>query len=624
MIIDTPKTTISQNIQVTSTPFTIELNAITFEILSRDLYKNPIKAIIRELCCNAIDSHNRANNPQPFDIHLPTKAEPYLTIQDYGTGLSREAMETLYSSYFTSDKRGTNDEIGGKGLGSKTPLAYTDTFSVISYHNGQQHTYAIHKNEHGLPTLTHILSNPIQEPNGLCITIGIKQDDIEKFNTEAKQILPWMPYRLTNLLHTFEIPTPTTLFEQENFRLVKKNTNLISSTSSHVLMGNVLYPIDLSQVTFEYAFRSFFANINLIITANIGDLDVTAGRDELLYSKKTTDNLTQQLLLAEDWIQSVIQTHIQNRPTLFSAHRELHRLANNLCGYPGNLNYIKPKYFDEKTHHTLSTSTTPKTPIKGTIYKIAPTRRNAKTIPLTTTLESDRDTQLCHSTNPVTKKAILEADLANGAYLLVSTNQKEIDDFYALLPEQPVNDVTWMFPPKEKTPRKKATGPKITHRILDPYNGEIEKDGPPPDDALILKKENNKYILEKNAYRNTNNWKDLILYLTEILPTSFTIVVVSKSTPKRSYPKLGFQLTEVLRNILIEKYKNITRETALTQLAIARLRKFIPHSLPCNPTIEQDLYFLYRWKLIDFDITLISLYEIENKLTQLANTIQVL
>jgi len=64
--------------------FRIRNSAKAFNILSSGLYANKIKAIIRELSCNAIDSHTAAGTTQPFEVHLPTTLEPWFSIRDFG------------------------------------------------------------------------------------------------------------------------------------------------------------------------------------------------------------------------------------------------------------------------------------------------------------------------------------------------------------------------------------------------------------------------------------------------------------------------------------------------------------------------------------------------------------
>ena len=67
--------------------FKIKASAKAFSILSSGLYANKIRAIIRELSCNAVDSHAAAGKSDtPFDVHLPNTLEPWFSIRDYGPG----------------------------------------------------------------------------------------------------------------------------------------------------------------------------------------------------------------------------------------------------------------------------------------------------------------------------------------------------------------------------------------------------------------------------------------------------------------------------------------------------------------------------------------------------------
>ena len=128
--------------------FVIKASPLAFAIMSSNLYSDKIKAIVRELSCNARDAHVAAGKEDvPFDIHLPTYADPTFYIKDYGTGLSKEQIAGdhdehgnfvpgLYQTFFDAPKDKTNDMIGCLGLGSKTPFAYARQFTVESRYNG--------------------------------------------------------------------------------------------------------------------------------------------------------------------------------------------------------------------------------------------------------------------------------------------------------------------------------------------------------------------------------------------------------------------------------------------------------------------------------------------------------
>ena len=132
------------NLLIEGKQFSIDITPHAFQVLSGGMYKDRIGAIIRELSCNAWDSHVEAQNTkQPFDIFIPSKLSPVFYIRDYGTGLTKDEIETIYTCYFKSTKADTNKQLGCFGLGSKTPLSYTDQFSVTSCKDGKKYLYLV-------------------------------------------------------------------------------------------------------------------------------------------------------------------------------------------------------------------------------------------------------------------------------------------------------------------------------------------------------------------------------------------------------------------------------------------------------------------------------------------------
>ena len=79
--------------------FRIRNSAKAFNILSSGLYANKIRAIIRELSCNAVDSHVAAGKAGvPFEVHLPNSLDPFFSIRDFGTGLTHEQVTNIYTT----------------------------------------------------------------------------------------------------------------------------------------------------------------------------------------------------------------------------------------------------------------------------------------------------------------------------------------------------------------------------------------------------------------------------------------------------------------------------------------------------------------------------------------------
>jgi len=169
--------------------FRIRNSAKAFNILSSGLYANKIKAIIRELSCNAIDSHTAAGTNQPFEVHLPTTLEPWFYIRDFGTGLNHEQVSNIYTTYFESTKTESNAFIGALGLGSKSPFSYTDNFTVTAIKDGHKGIYTAFINDVGVPSIALMGEEQVTEPNGVEVKFSVNDRyDFNKFADEANKV----------------------------------------------------------------------------------------------------------------------------------------------------------------------------------------------------------------------------------------------------------------------------------------------------------------------------------------------------------------------------------------------------------------------------------------------------
>lgn len=268
-----------------STEFTIKFDAKMAELLSSSLYKNKIKSIIRELSCNAYDSHVEAKQKRPFDVILPTYLDSKFIIRDYGTGLTPEKIKEVYTCYGASDKLNSNKVVGCMGLGSKTPACYhTKSALIDSYVDGKHWSYQFHIGEKGIPCLTKLSELSTDEPNGVKITIPVKTSDIYYFGMEAKRVYQWFDQK----------PNCKIAYDQ-----VSKILDYDIADECSVLMGNVLYPIDNFGIP-EHLKPIY--ETRLVLRVKIGEVDPSISREGLQYTEKTKKNIIKYLQEAYDKI----------------------------------------------------------------------------------------------------------------------------------------------------------------------------------------------------------------------------------------------------------------------------------------------------------------------------------
>ncbi len=266
--------------------FRIRNSAKAFNILSSGLYANKIRAIVRELSCNAVDSHIAAGKSDvPFDVHLPNQLEPWFSIRDYGIGLNHEQVTNIYTTYFESTKTNSNEFIGALGLGSKSPFSYTDNFTVTAVKDGVKGIYTAFINEQGVPSIALMTNEQSDEPSGVEVKFSVNdQYDFSKFVDEARQVYTYFALR--------PVVSGKSNFEFRNVEYLDKDIipgvhSYKDSRRSIAIMGNIAYPIEIPQADNSLGDLRHLLNCGLEMHFGIGELDFQASREGLSYIPQT-------------------------------------------------------------------------------------------------------------------------------------------------------------------------------------------------------------------------------------------------------------------------------------------------------------------------------------------------
>lgn len=187
------------------------------ELMSNSVYSDKFGSIIREVTSNAIDATREAGSDKLVEIKIESAAQmsnqvSTLKIRDFGVGITPDRMDNIFTQYFASTKRDTNEQIGGFGIGAKSPFAYTPLFFVETHTEGVTRKYILEKTE---SDRTCTLMDEYEEDaeSGTCVTIPIQTGKDEKLFIKAiKKQLVFLSNKVTILVpvkYKFKMPTVT-------------------------------------------------------------------------------------------------------------------------------------------------------------------------------------------------------------------------------------------------------------------------------------------------------------------------------------------------------------------------------------------------------------------------------
>jgi hypothetical protein len=354
-----------------SNQFNIAQTSKMFKILSDSLYSDKVMAVIRELSTNAYDSHISAGNKNPFKVTLPTATNPNFIVRDYGTGLSQADMENLYTTYGASNKNDSNDFVGCLGLGSKSPFAYSKSFTTTSYFNGKKHTYIAAIDDSGVPTLNLFNSCDTDEPNGLEIGFAVKQHDFQEFSSKAKRIYHYFRMKpiieggIGGNLQDHKYSNTNIVISGEGWRVCRlNNDNNYFPSSYHridsgviAIMGNIAYPVETAQIIGEEkqespdhiqrwnrafqkadidSWKNFVheiinSGLYLELDFGIGELEMDVSREGLQYTKQVKKSLREKTQEIFTELKSMFSQKIADAKTKVEAITTYYTL-NELAG----------------------------------------------------------------------------------------------------------------------------------------------------------------------------------------------------------------------------------------------------------------------------------------------------
>jgi hypothetical protein len=313
-------TTVEKKMQMSS-----DYQAMVFQMFTKNIYSNPRGTIVREITSNCKDSHTEAGVTKPILIKKTVDKLAktiYISFIDFGVGMSPDRMENVYGVYFASTKRIDNTQIGGYGVGGKTPLAYRrstgfgqaeydNSFNIITNYNGIKYTYLIYEGDE-CPMFSLQDSQPTEESNGTEVRVPVLEKDLADFK---KEMIRQLYYFEDVVFEGFE-DVATQINLTNDYQIVRAKTFFYRgeeySTNVHACLGRVAYPLDFNVLGLDKDEYEFPVAIKL----EVGEVGTTISRESLDYSEQTIKLLKKKLLAVKAELIEMLGKQYDNIVTL--------------------------------------------------------------------------------------------------------------------------------------------------------------------------------------------------------------------------------------------------------------------------------------------------------------------
>ena len=316
-------------------------SSVIFDILRDKMYTNKISAICREVSSNSRDANIEANRSEiPINISI---VEPFeldyisdmsIVFGDCGLGITPDRMSDVFIKYASSTKRSSNEQVGGFGLGAKTPFAYSDTFTIITVCDTKVETGVVDEGNGVKETQTirmkYIYTAMIDdtqkgkmvlfeqeesdEPTGTQIIVPINSSDRYEFEQEIHRATCLWETRpnLSGFIYTFgEV---IKLVDEENLTIIHDETTFFYSLFLVVIDG-IPYKLDRNLFTgkFDDIVRyGFGEKYPIVLYFKTGELSISANREGIHYTEQTKQLIEERLQLCIDTITKNVKNYISS------------------------------------------------------------------------------------------------------------------------------------------------------------------------------------------------------------------------------------------------------------------------------------------------------------------------
>ena len=293
---------------------------MALDAVSKNLYSNPIGSFVRELVSNGVDANRANNSAELVKVNIYKEGNTwYFQVKDEGKGMTPEHFKEVYMRWFNSDKRDNNEDIGGFGIGSKSPLSYKETYELTTVADGYEYEYIIVR-QSPAPTATLLVERPTNKKSGTTVRVEIDEKDLWKLRDECrKQLIYFNNVYVINEAYYYE--NDFQIIEADLFKV--RPDSFPFGNEMHIVLGQVAYPINWNFLGISPIY------IPVGLKFNIGELPVTLSREEINYS--------------DDAVKEVILNKIE------TVYNDLYERYSNQHKYTDLFDYMNFYYLSNRT-----------------------------------------------------------------------------------------------------------------------------------------------------------------------------------------------------------------------------------------------------------------------------------
>lgn len=305
---------------------TIKASAKIFNFFADQIYSDKFTAILRELVANAIDGQKVNGDTRSPIVTLPSILEPHMKVRDFGCSMSHEFMMNKFMAFTdASTKEQSNEFIGGFGIGSKAPLAYTDQFSIRCFMGGTVRVYSVFKDAEGCPSIAFLAEHDTDEPDGVEVGFPVRQDDIHSFTSVAVKTLQY--FNPLPVLENTELKLEPVVYDAKG---TKWGIRVASNNRQpNLIIGGVSYRLDVGQIPYSYQDLRAYAGLGLDIYLEIGDANISLSRESVTHDEALFARLSSIITGIKDEFEKQMSAKFAAIDTLWEAKTLLENSVAN-------------------------------------------------------------------------------------------------------------------------------------------------------------------------------------------------------------------------------------------------------------------------------------------------------